>query len=132
MKEKTNKTLTKVLTDTQIVNSQSSSNEIKSLVKTLGDPNCPHCGGVGYVRMDVPLGHEKFGKLEPCVCRAKDIAEGARARLFALSNLDRLSHLGFENFNPDGNEKAKFMTLQEKERLHHALEACEEFARLQK
>lgn len=97
----------------------------------LGDPNCPHCHGAGYVRLDVPLGDEKFGKLESCVCRAKDVAENARARLFALSNLDRLSHLGFENFNPAGNEKAKFMTPQEKEGLHHALEACEEFARSQ-
>ena len=97
----------------------------------MGDPDCPHCGGVGYIRIDAPLGHENFGKLEPCICRAKDIVEGARTRLFALSNLDRLSHLGFENFNPSGNEKAKFMTLQEKERLHHAFEVCEEFARLQ-
>jgi len=82
--------------------------------------------------MDVPVGHERFGKLEPCVCRANDIADGARARLFALSNLDRLSHLRFENFNPSGNEKAKFMTLREKERLQHAFEICEEFAWSQK
>jgi len=82
--------------------------------------------------MDVPVGHEKFGKLESCVCRAINIAEGARTRLFALSNLDRLRHLEFGNFSPNGNEKAKFMTLQEKERLHHAFEACEEFARSQK
>ncbi len=100
-------------------------------MKTLGDPNCPHCGGAGYVRMDVPLGHEKFGKLESCVCRAKDVAEGARERLFALSNLDRLSHLSFENFLASGNEKAKdFMTPLDKDSLHNALEACEEFARL--
>jgi DNA replication protein DnaC len=101
------------------------------MARTLGDPNCPHCHGAGYVRLDVPLGDEKFGKLESCVCRAKDVAESARARLFALSNLDRLSHLGFENFNPAGNEKAKFMSPQEKEGLHQALEACEKFARSQ-
>lgn len=83
------------------------------------------------MRLDFPVGHEKFGKLEPCVCRAKDIAEGARSRLFALSNLDRLSHLGFENFSPNGNEKAKFLTLQEKEKLHYALETCEKFAQSQ-
>jgi DNA replication protein DnaC len=99
-------------------------------VKTLGDPNCPHCGGVGYVRTDVPLGHEKFGKLESCVCRAKDVAENARNRLFALSNLDRLSHLRFENFSVSGNDKAKFMTSQDRENLHKALDFCEEFARL--
>ncbi len=99
-------------------------------LKTLGDPHCPHCAGAGYVRFDVPFGHEKFGKLESCVCRAKDAAEGARERLCALSNLDRLSHLNFENFLASGNEKAKFMTPLEMDSLHNALEVCEEFARL--
>jgi DNA replication protein DnaC len=101
-------------------------------VNTLGDPNCPHCGGAGYVRFDVPLGHKKFGKIESCVCRAKNVAEGARTRLFALSNLDRLSHLSFENFNPLGNEKAKFMTPKERENLHLSFELCEEFAKIHK
>ena len=118
--------------DTPTASSPNSSTEIENLVKTLGDPNCPHCGGVGYVRMDLPLGHEKFGKLESCVCRAKDVAEGARSRLFALSNLDRLSHLTFENFNPLGNEKAKFMTPQESDELHHALDACKAFLQTHK
>jgi len=81
------------------------------------------------VRTDVPVGHEKFGKLEPCVCRTKDIAENARSRLFALSNLDRLSHLGFDNFDPGGNKKAKFMTFREKGELNHAFEVSKEFAR---
>jgi cyclophilin family peptidyl-prolyl cis-trans isomerase len=85
--------------------------------------------GAGYVRFDVPVGHEKFGKLESCVCRAKDVASSARNRLFALSNLERLGNLTFENFNVSGNEKAKFMTPQERESLHQAFEVCEEFAR---
>lgn len=29
-------------------------------------PDCPTCGGVGYVRYDVPVGHPKFGKVEMC------------------------------------------------------------------
>jgi DNA replication protein DnaC len=99
-------------------------------MKPLGDPNCPHCGGVGYVRYDVPVGHEKFGKLETCVCRAKDVADGARSRLFAMSNLNRLSHLTFENFSPSGNDKAKFMSAQERENLRVAFERSEEFARV--
>lgn len=78
----------------------------------------------------MPLGHEKFGKIESCVCRAKDVAEAARSRLFAMSNLDRLSHLRFENFKTAGNEKAKFMTPQEKENLREAFEVCENFAHL--
>ena len=101
--------------------SPNSSTVIDSLVKTLGDPNCPHCAGAGYVRMDLPLGHEKFGKLESCVCRAKDVAQSARNRLFALSNLDRLTHLRFENFKSAGNEKAKFMTPQEKENIYKGI-----------
>lgn len=100
-------------------------------LKTLGAPNCLHCAGAGYVRFDVPFGHEKFGKLESCVCRAKDVAVSARNRMFALSNLKRLGNLSFENFNAAGNEKAKFMTPQERENLHQAFETCEEFAGLQ-
>lgn len=29
-------------------------------------PSCPECGGIGYLRLDVPVGHPKFGKLERC------------------------------------------------------------------
>lgn len=29
-------------------------------------PDCPECGGVGYLRFDVPFGHPQFGKLERC------------------------------------------------------------------
>ena len=29
-------------------------------------PDCPECGGAGYVRYDVPVGHPKFGRLERC------------------------------------------------------------------
>ena len=31
-----------------------------------GDPNCPYCGGMGYLRRDLPVGHPDFGKLETC------------------------------------------------------------------
>jgi DNA replication protein DnaC len=98
-----------------------------SQVKPLRDPNCPQCGGAGYVRYDVPFGHKKFGKLESCVCRARDVARGARSRLFAMSNLERLGNLSFENFNASGNDKAKFMTPQERESLCLAYEVCKDF-----
>jgi len=104
-----------------------SQSEIPHEVKPLGDPNCRECLGVGYVHFDVPVGHEKFGKIESCVCRAKDVAVNARSRLFAMSNLERLGNLTFDNFNASGNEKAKFMTPQERESLHQAFEVCEAF-----
>lgn len=116
--------------DTPTESSPSSSSTIKSIAKPLGDPNCPHCGGAGYVRYDVPLDHEKFGKVETCVCRAKDVADAARSRLFAMSNLNRLSHLTFENFNASGNARAKFMSPTERENLRVSFEASEEFARV--
>ncbi len=75
------------------------------------------------------MGHEKFGKLEPCVCRANEIAENARKRLYELSNLERLGHLTFANFNPTGNPKAEFISPQEVASLREALDASEDFAK---
>jgi DNA replication protein DnaC len=67
-----------------------------------GDPDCPHCGGIGYLRKDVPLGHPDFGKIEPCICRQGDINQQVRQKLFSLSHLEELSHLTFDNFEPRG------------------------------
>ena len=67
-----------------------------------GDPNCPYCGGVGYLRLDVPPGHPDFGRLQVCSCRSAQVSNQVRQRLFALSNLDELGHLTFENFLPRG------------------------------
>ena len=107
---------------------KASSPSISSATKTtLGDPNCLHCHGAGYVRSEVPLGDPRFGRLEPCVCRSAEIAEGARERLFELSRLERLSHLTFENFEMFGNKNAKFMTPQDKQSLQEAKEAAEAF-----
>lgn len=68
----------------------------------MGDPDCPHCGGVGYLRRDLPIDHPKFGKLEICECRDTAIKDRIRSRLFQFSNLDKLEHLTFESFNPKG------------------------------
>ena len=68
----------------------------------LGDPECPHCGGLGYLRLEVPLGHPDFGKVQICTCRHNQVSQQVRQRLFALSNLHELRHLTFENFKPRG------------------------------
>src|SRR3990172_1161140 len=67
-----------------------------------GDPNCPHCRGLGYLAHDLPVGHPDFGKLQVCTCRHGQISQQIHARFFALSNLDELTHLTFENFLPRG------------------------------
>jgi DNA replication protein DnaC len=68
----------------------------------LGEPDCPICHGLGYYRLEVPLNHPEFGKLQVCSCRNKQISQQVRQRLFQLSHLNELSHLTFENFNPRG------------------------------
>ena len=120
------RTLERVRNDTQKASSPNTSTE--SAAPLLGKADCPHCGGIGFLRVDVPVGHEKFGRLEPCVCRANEIAENARQRLYEMSNLERLSHLTFANFNPSGNPKAEFVSPQEVASLSSALEATHTFA----
>ncbi len=48
------------------------------------------------------MGHPEFGKLQVCICRQGEIDRRHHQRLFALSNLDELRHLTFENFNMRG------------------------------
>lgn len=79
-----------------------SSSSIETRSETLGDPNCPHCHGLGYLRHDVPVGRPDFGKLEICTCRQPDVTRAVRERLFSLSHLDELQHLTFETFQPRG------------------------------
>ena len=71
-------------------------------VKLPGDPNCPICGGIGYLRRDVPIDHPDFGKIVPCICRSEEVRQSARARLFKMSSLDALKGLTFDNFQKRG------------------------------
>lgn len=68
-----------------------------------GDPNCPFCHGVGYLRRDLPLGHPEFGKLEVCACHVADVNAENQERLFRHSNLADLIHLTFDTFKPRGH-----------------------------
>jgi DNA replication protein DnaC len=100
-KSKIDKTLKKMAAGTSKASTPSTSN-IERLIEALGDPNCPHCHGAGYLRRDLPLGHPDFGKLEICTCRQADVMRAVRERLFSLSHLDELKELTFETFQPRG------------------------------
>jgi len=67
-----------------------------------GDPDCPICHGVGYLHVDLPVGHPEFGKLRICDCRQAQVNQLVHQRLFELSHLDALEDLTFENFKPRG------------------------------
>jgi DNA replication protein DnaC len=72
------------------------------------EPNndrCALCGGLGFVRDDVPPGHPRFGQLFPCRCMQAEFERQRLARLRALSYLDqqaRLTEMTFESFVPEG------------------------------
>jgi DNA replication protein DnaC len=106
LSEKIDETLKKLAADMQSGKTPASPDELKQDAQTpldkLGDPNCPHCGGLGYLRQDLPIGHPDFGKVAICSCRNQQISQQVRQRLFSLSHLEELSHLTFDNFEPRG------------------------------
>lgn len=63
---------------------------------------CQHCGGAGYVRLRVHLGHPDFGKAVPCVCTENEEGADKTARLLRYSGLGPLSRLTFEELSPRG------------------------------
>jgi DNA replication protein DnaC len=71
-------------------------------VQMPGDPNCPICGGIGWLRQDLPIDHPDFGKIIPCSCRAEEVTQSARSRLYRMSSLDALKDLRFDNFEKRG------------------------------
>lgn len=90
----------------------------------MGDPNCPQCHGVGYVREEWPVGHPNFGKLQPCVCQMDNLQLVRAAQLHAESNIEALAGKTFDNFlaegiNPDPEIRAS---------LRFAYDRCRAFA----
>jgi len=91
----------------------------------IGDPDCPHCQGQGYLRTDLPIDHPDFGRLQICACRQADVRERMHARLFHLSQLDELQHLTFESFNPHGRVG---LGTQQQESLERAFNQAHTFS----
>jgi DNA replication protein DnaC len=124
MSEKIEETLKRLAAATSKGTSPTSSNADRP-EEPLGDPGCPLCGGVGYLRADVPLEDPNFGKVEICPCRQPDVRERVRSRLYRFSNLDELKHLTFESFNPEGRHN---LPAHQRQSLEDALEAAQKFA----
>jgi DNA replication protein DnaC len=97
-KSRIDATLKKIATSTSKASTPTTSST------SLGDPDCPHCHGAGYVRRDAPVGSPDFGRLDICVCRQGQVAQTVRERLFSLSHLDELRGLTFETFQPRGRK----------------------------
>lgn len=67
-----------------------------------GDPDCPICHGVGYVREEWPVGHPNFGKLQVCTCQLENYQLERAAQMRAQSNTEALAGKTFDNFLPEG------------------------------
>ncbi|MBE7550790.1 MAG: ATP-binding protein [Anaerolineales bacterium] len=63
---------------------------------------CPICGGTGYLRQDVPVGHPNFGKLMPCQCRLREQENKRLQELRVISNLETMARYSFPKFVPEG------------------------------
>lgn len=84
---------------------------------------CPICGGVGFVRLNVPVGHPQFGKAVPCVCKRQEMSDRRLARLRQVSNLEHMQNMTFGTFliqRRDGDEVSPSLV--------YALDAAREFA----
>ena len=63
---------------------------------------CPICGGVGFLRRDLPINDPNFGKSIPCKCQKDRIANEANKRMLEVSNVQAFSDLTFESFKIQG------------------------------
>lgn len=93
--------------------------------RIIGDPDCPVCGGLGYIRRDVPVGHPEFGRVQICSCRKDSIRSRIREQLFSLSHLDELREMTFETFNPRGS---KLLGDHHRVSIEQAYRAAREYA----
>ncbi len=85
---------------------------------------CPRCGGTGYYRRDVPVGHPDFGRALPCRCQAPAQQEARYERLHQASNLGMLKRQTFDTFVPDGYGLAPHLQAN----LRRAYEVCRAYA----
>lgn len=126
---KIDETLKRLAAGTSKASTQISSNteaRIENGSDTPGDPDCPFCHGLGYLREDLPIGHPEFGKVQICTCRQAQVSQHVRQRLFKLSHLDELSHHTFDTFDPQGRVG---LWPKHAESLEYAYNQSKQFAR---
>jgi DNA replication protein DnaC len=90
-----------------------------------GRPDCPICGGLGFVGNDVPVGDPEFGKLRVCTCRIGELSSRQRQHLQTISNLGSLSAMTFDSFQPRGRVG---MPRQQADTLEQAYNTANNFA----
>jgi DNA replication protein DnaC len=85
---------------------------------------CTVCGGAGFVRRVVRLGHPDFGRAFPCECTDDEEEDERLARLRRYSNLGSLSRLTFDNLS----ERGRSPSAQHQEVFSKAAASARRFA----
>ncbi len=85
---------------------------------------CPICGGVGFLRRDVPVDHPDFGRAIPCECKIRETQQAGVDSLRATSGLTHLAQMMFATFRPDGIG----LSPDRRKNLRDAFEAARRFA----
>jgi DNA replication protein DnaC len=93
-------------------------------VEVVDDDTCAACGGAGFVRKGVRLGHPDFGRAFPCECTRNEEESDKQARLLRYSNLGPLARLTFEALSPRGRSSNPL----HQESFAAAMRAAQEFA----
>lgn len=62
---------------------------------------CPDCGGIGYYKEAVPVGHPRFGMLIPCKCKLAERERRTANDLLEMSNLSAFQDKTFATFDPE-------------------------------
>lgn len=63
---------------------------------------CPICGGVGFLRRDVPFDHPDFGRAVPCECKLRETQQATLDSLRTASGLVHLTQMTFATFRAEG------------------------------
>ncbi len=69
----------------------------------IGKPDCPHCGGLGYVVPAAEPDDPGFGRAVACICRADEQARAKLDNLMKMSQIGALADCVFERFVPEGH-----------------------------
>jgi DNA replication protein DnaC len=91
----------------------------------IGKPDCPHCGGLGYVVAAVGPDDPGFGRAVVCVCRAEEQAKAQLDSLMKMSQIGALAYCTFDSFLPEGHG----LTQTRRRNLQMAYDRAVEYAR---
>lgn len=62
---------------------------------------CPECGGIGFYKEAVPVGHPRFGMLIPCKCKIAERERRTANELLEMSNLSAFQDKTFATFDAE-------------------------------